>query len=181
MSFGSAKKTTRRVQFVDRLMASLTSKKTFGTIGKTKSEQVIATYMHQTIRNDLSRIFRDMYPTYSEQATQAKADKALLWEGDKNTTVNHIQFLGAQHRPDYVVMFDGIRVGVELKRGDRGCILREALGQCLVYSSEYEFVCCVVADTTKDERIKRAFEQGEEEGKLLERLWEEFNVRIAVV
>ena len=179
--FGSAMKTARRVQFIDELMKSLTSKKTFGVLRKGHEEKVIAAHLHPTLRNDPGRILRLMNPSWSDHNVERKSSEALLWERNLNTTINHIQFMGTQHRPDFIVKFDDIRIGVELKRGDTGSAVREALGQCLVYSSEYEFVCCVIADTSKDERIKKAFGSSAKEKELLERLWDEYNIKIAVV
>ena len=181
MNFGTAKKSSKRVALIDGIMKSITSKHIFGVIGKQKSEQIIATYMHQELRKDIKKLFADLHPYWSEKTALTHADNALLWECDKNTTVNHIQFMGTQHRPDFITKFDDIRIGIEVKRGESGSMIREAIGQCLVYSSEYDFVCCVVVDTSKGEKILHSFEHGIQEKELLERLWNDYNIKMAVV
>lgn len=178
---GIAKKTARRTAFLDELMKTLTSKRTFGIIGKSKCEREIVGYMHNTLRNDFERILAHLNPNWSEQNVKAHAERSIFWEGDISTTVNNIRFMGMQHRPDFFVKFDDARVAVEVKKGENGSAIREALGQCLVYATEYEFVCCVIVDSSQDEKVKRAFEQGEAESELRTKLWDTFNIRLDVV
>ncbi|MDR2672020.1 MAG: hypothetical protein LBC35_01730 [Coriobacteriales bacterium] len=89
--------------------------------------------------------------------------------------------MGSQHRPDFIIQFDKIRIAIEVKRRESGRMVREALGQCLVYASQFEFTCCVLVDTSKDEKLKRAFCSGNQEQAILQQLWNGFNISIGVV
>lgn len=54
-------------------------------------------------------------------------------------------------------------------------------GQCLVYASQFEFACCVLVDTSKDKKLVRAYHSGVAERYIIDKLWQDFNVRLAVV
>jgi hypothetical protein len=136
--------------------------------------------MHQTILSKLMEVHEHLDPSASQDTVTKRATNSLLWEGDINTTVNNILFMGVQHRPDFVVQIEGIRIAVEVKRGESGSAVREAIGQCLVYSSQFDFACCVLVDTSNDKKIKGGF-PGAAEQSMLHRLWNDFNIRFNVV
>lgn len=177
----SPRKTARRNQIVNGVMDALMSKSVYGVIGPGRNEAAVAHVMHGELLKALQALYRELEPRASEDLIMRKTRDCLLWEGDINTTINHIQFLGAQHRPDFIVQVDDIRLALELKRGSDGSCIRSALGQCLVYASQFDFTCCVVVDTTREKKIKRAYIDGAKENVILERLWEHFNIRLGVV
>lgn len=176
-----ARKSTRRTCLIDGIMDGLTSDSVYGIIGTGRNEAVVAHSLHASILEALKRVHCSLDPSASQERIAKRAADCLLWEGNINTTINHIQFLGAQHRPDFIVQMDGIRVAVEVKRGESGAAVREALGQCLVYASQFEFTCCVLVDTSLDKKLKRACVSGAAEQVMLKRLWDDFNIRLAVV
>ena len=176
-----ARKSTRRICLIDGIMAGLTSDSVYGLIGTGRDEAAVADHLQHSLLEALVRVHRSLDCSASPERVAKRAADCLLWEGNINTTINHIQFLGAQHRPDFIIQMDGIRVAVELKRGESGAAVREALGQCLVYASHFEFTCCVLVDTSRDKKLKRAYVDGAVERVMLERLWDDFNVRLAVV
>ena len=98
-----------------------------------------------------------------------------------NTTVNHIRFLGVQHRPDFVVKLVGIRIAVEVKRGQSGSAIREGIGQALVYaaSQDFDFVNYLFIDTSRDKKIRDSLQQGLNAG-FVASLWDFYNVRFHV-
>jgi hypothetical protein len=83
--------------------------------------------------------------------------------------VNNLLLFGVQHRPDFVVLMDDIGIAIEIKRGDSGQHVREALGQVLVYSSCFDFPCCVIVDSSKDKKIRSSLAD-REESLMLEKL-----------
>lgn len=177
----NAKKTARRNLLVDGVMDAMMSESVFGLIGSGRSESAVAHVMHGELLRSLHSLHRSLDPRSSDALIARRARECLLWEGDINTTINHIQFLGAQHRPDFIIQVDDIRLALELKRGSDGGCIREALGQCIVYSSQFDFTCCVVVDTTRDKKIKRAYAEGCSEAIVIASLWEHFNIRLGVV
>ena len=127
-------------------------------------------------------ICRKLFPRLSDSAIQKKAKVSLFWEGDVNTTVNHIRFLGVQHRPDFMVKVDGIRVAVEVKRGETGSAVREGLGQSLVYASceDFDFVVYLFVDTSKDKKIRDSLSRTLD-AAFIQSLWDEHNIKFTIV
>jgi hypothetical protein len=96
--------------------------------------------------------------------------------------VNHIRFLGVQHRPDFVVKLDGVRIAIEVKCGQSGAEVREGIGQALVYSSsrEFDFVVYLFIDTSTDGKIRDSLQKPLEKA-FVASLWEQYNIRFAVM
>lgn len=165
---------------IEGIMDALTSNEIYNVIGHGKCEGDVKTYMHQTFLSELKEIHGKLDPTASREVLAKRAKKSLLWEGDANTTVNNMLFMGVQHRPDFIVQIEGMRIAVEVKRGDTGAAVREALGQCLVYASQFDFSCCVLVDTSNDKKIRRGL-TNETEQNMMDRLWNDFNIRFIAV
>jgi len=176
-------KSERRTWIVDQILAAMMSDEIFKTLDyRHKRESYIKQYMHQIIKRKLAEIHARLTPGQSDTTLSRKASESLLWEGDVNTTINHIRFLGAQHRPDFKVLIDGLRVAVEVKRGDRGSAVREGIGQSLVYaaSEDFDFVVYLFVDTSKDKKIRDSLRRDRERA-FVNSLWDSFNVRFDVV
>lgn len=113
-----------------------------------------------------------------------QADKIVLndfkWEGDNNTTVHHFVRFGKQHRPDAVLEVDNLKIAIEIKQGDSGASLRSGLGQCLLYSSVYDFTIYIFVDKTKSSDIKNTI-SAEEESNIVKQLWELYNTKFIIV
>jgi hypothetical protein len=175
------KKSARRSMIVDGIIELLKSDVVYKTIDyRHRKEAWIKQYMHQPFIAKLKEIHRRLDPKVTEKTLEKRARASLLWEGDVTTTINNFLFLGVQHRPDFIVHIDGLRIAVEVKRGATGAAVREGLGQSLVYASEFDFVCYIFVDVSKDKKVKRGF-GGDAEQFFVERLWNDFNVRIDVV
>jgi len=175
------KKTQRRVMIINGIMELLKSDIIYKTIKyRDKKESEIKQYMHRPFVNKLKEIHKKISPSLSEQTLKRKAKKSLLWEGDVNTTINHFLFLGVQHRPDFIVQIDKLRIAVEVKRGESGGSVREGLGQSLVYSSAFDFVCYIFVDTSKDKKVLRSLD-GQSEQYFIQKLWNDYNIRFDVV
>jgi hypothetical protein len=179
----SAKKSAKRIKFINAIFSGLDDKKTFSMIGSGKNESSVADHVSHTLSNALEKYYREVFPHQSERSILRKTEDSLLWEGNKNTTVNNISFMGTQSRPDFVAQFDGLRIAIELKRGENAQKVRDLLGQCLVYSTQFEFSCALFVDTSTDKKVKRAFcEPGNTlEKQLLDSLWQNYNIKIVIV
>ena len=174
-------KSARRTKIVDGIMTALKSDVIYKTIDyKKKKESSIKQYMHQPFIAALNKLHRELTPGLKDATYEKKAKHSLLWEGDVSTTINNFLFLGVQHRPDFVVQFDELRIAVEVKRGESGAAVREGLGQSIVYSTEFDFVCYVFVDVSKDKKVKRSI-GGDAETSIVHSLWDRYNIRFDVV
>ena len=180
---GIAKKSAQRVWIIDEILAALSDGRIFSTLDyRNKSEGYLKQYMHQPLQARLKSVCNKLFPNVSDATVKRKANEALFWEGDVNTTVNHIRFLGVQHRPDLVVKLGGIRIAVEVKRGESGSAIREGLGQSLVYASceDFDFVVYLFIDISRDKKIKESLARTLDSA-FIESLWDEHNIRFEVV
>lgn len=174
------KKTARRIQIIDHIMDSLLSPGYYERIGSGLSEQHVKSFIYNQFLSDLTKLHRDLEPTLSEASVKRKASESLYWEGDKGTTVNNLLLFGVQHRPDFMVLMDDTHIAIEIKRGDSGQHVREAIGQAIVYASHFDFTCCVIVDSSKDKKIRCSLSK-EKERLTLQRLWESFNIRMSAI
>ena len=182
-SRGVATKSARRTKLVDEILEALKGDQIFHTLDyRKKSESYIKQYMHQPLLARLKDLHSDLAPKTSESTIIKKARASLLWEGDVNTTVNHIRFLGVQHRPDFVVRIDRQNIAVEIKRGESGSAIREGIGQSLVYagSEDFDFVVYLFVDTSKDKKVLRSLDKSLDRA-FVDSLWTHYNVRFDVV
>ncbi len=176
-------KSKKRVKIVESIASAISSNKIFDVIDyRNRNEDYIKQYMHQPLINELEGLYEDLELSKSadKELVRQKAKDCLLWDGDVNTTVNNFTFFGTQHRPDFVVKIDKLKVAVEVKKGESGHSLREGLGQSLVYSSEFDFVVYLYVDISKDKKIRDSM-GGPKEQELINDLWDSHNVLFQVV
>jgi hypothetical protein len=183
-AFRSARKSATRVSVVDQVLATLMHESIYRTLDyRNKSEAYLKQYMHQPLQRAMLDICRRLQPDCSERTLARKAGEALFWEGDTTTTVNHVRFLGVQHRPDFVVKLAGIRIAVEVKRGESGSSVREGIGQSMAYAGcgDFDFVVYLFIDTSRDKKILGSLEHSESALSFIDSLWESYNVRFSVI
>jgi hypothetical protein len=108
-----------------------------------------------------------------------KIQKSLKWEGNVNTTVNNILFMGTQNRPDMLLDIDNMSIAIEFKRGDKGSDLRGGIGQSMIYATHFDFVVYLFIDTSKDKRIKNSTVSPNEE-IFIKELWDKYNIKFIV-
>jgi len=179
----STSKSKRRIKIVESIASAISSKKIFDVIDyRNRNEDYIKQYMHQPLISELETLYEDLELSKSadKELVKQKAKNCLLWEGDVTTTVNNFTVFGTQHRPDFVVKIDKLRVAVEVKKGESGHSLREGIGQSLVYSSEFDFVVYLYVDISKDKKIRDSM-SGPREQELINDLWDSHNVLFKVV
>ena len=143
-------------------------------------EDEIKIFIHNVLLDGIKEIYKIIQPQLKENTIERNAERSLVWESDKRTTINNIIFLGTQHRPDFLVDIYGQRIGVEIKRGKDGASIREGIGQSIVYSTVYDFVIYLVIDITPDKKIVRAFNE-QTEMDMVESLWQNYNIWFDVV
>ena len=178
-----APKSARRTRVVDSILACLGSDQIFKTLDyRRKSEAYIKQYMHQPLQSCLLGLYRELGGDLREATLRRKVKAALLWEGDVSTTINNIRFLGVQHRPDFVVRFEELRIAVEIKRGEAGSAIRDGIGQSLIYaaSEDYDFVAYLFVDTSRDKKIHDSLRKPADRA-FVESLWQNYNIRFQIV
>ena len=182
-SLSIATRSAKRTKILDQIMDALKSDEIFQTLDyRRKNESYIKQYMHQPLKRRLVDIHRELSPNTSDETLKRRAAGSVFWEGDKQTTINHTRFLGAQHRPDFRVVVNSLRIAVEIKRGESGAAVREGIGQSLVYaaSADYDFVTYLFIDTSRDKKILESFNRDLDHA-FIDSLWDNYNVRFEVV
>lgn len=182
-SLSVVQKSERRTWVIDQLLEVMKSDDLFDTLDyRRKNEAYIKQYMHQLLKHRLVEVHRRLAPQQKEETLKRKAAESLFWEGDVKTTINHIRFLGAQHRPDFKVLIDSLRIAVEVKRGETGAAVREGVGQSLIYaaSEDFDFVVYLFVDTSRDKKILESLRRAREQA-FVGSLWDHYNIRFDVV
>jgi hypothetical protein len=172
-------KSKRRTRILQAVMDSLKSPDIYGVINyKKQSEDKIKSYQHQPLLNTI----KDIYEATGMLASNAieKAKKFLIWESNVTQTLNNMKLFGVSHRPDFLVLMDGMRIAVEIKKGKNGSSIREGIGQSITYSHHYDFVVYLYIDITEDKRILNSID-GEKESNIIADLWSHNNVMFDIV
>ncbi len=180
MTKRKAKKTQVRITLIEGIVKILRGKRIFSVLRKDVDESTLKTFMFPILVDGMKHIYRNLYPNYEPGTIQRKADLAVIWEGDKSVIINNTKLFGVQHRPDFVIRAEGVRIAIEIKRGEKGDVVREGLGQGLVYVSDYDVVIVLLRDTSKDKKIVDSLDSIAE-SELVTALWEIFNVKFEVV
>ena len=177
----AAKKSKQRVEIVDAISKSLKSREIYTKLRvKDRTESELRAFMYRYLLDSLEEMYKERKPSVREATIKQNASDALLWDGDASTVINSLQFLGVQHRPDFEVKIEGIRIGIEVKRGKSGTDIRAGLGQAMVYSQAYDFVIYLFADTSKDKKIRESIRQTREKA-FLDSIWDNYNIRFDIV
>ena len=169
-----------RTKVINSIISTLKSPEIYNTINYRKqSEDKIKQFMYPYLLNKIAKLYEDQ-DKVSPKTAKKKAKEGLLWEGNVKTTVSNKLFLGAQHRPDFVVEYKDLTIAIEIKRGDNGSSLREGIGQSQVYSTHFDFTICLFIDTSKEKKILNA-STSDEEKKFINRMWRNSNIKFIVV
>ena len=176
-----AKKTQRRLVLVEEILVGLRSPKIYDVISyRTWDESKIRAFMHSHLIEAMQRVFRSLQPHQHARTIERKATNAVLWEGDIGVTISNIQFFGVQHRPDFVINAEGVKIAVEIKRGESGSEVRDGIGQSMVYATHFDFVVYLFIDTSRDKKIKASIKNAVE-ARLVHTLWQDFNIKLSVI
>jgi len=128
-----AHKTENRLKLIDSISEAITDRDDFDSLNyRTYNESRIK----QSLNHFLVSAVKDYFVNIGYEKEQAKkaAYECVFWEGTPTKTIHNRIFLGCNHRPDFEVHFDNLKIAVEVKVGGAGEALRSGLGQALVYS-----------------------------------------------
>ncbi len=174
-----AKKTDRRVKLLQSIILHMKSHNMFSkqVSRKRDTENVIQKNLFLSLEDKLEEFL-------IEYGIREKKSKELVanfqWEQKLTTTVNNFTVFSTNHRPDAILDLDDFRIGIEIKKGDGGSALRSGLGQCLLYSTEFDFVLYLFVDITPNQNIRKSTE-GQREKDIIEDLWNSHNVMFDVI
>ena len=175
-----ASKSKKRLELLDSIQDGITTRDVFETIDyKSQSEDKIKQFIYPHLLDQITEYIMEKRG-FSRGLAKQKARTLIKWEGNVNTTVKNMHFMGTGNRPDMTVESDGIKIAIEFKKGDRGSSLREGFGQSIIYSTVYDFVIYMFIDTSDDRKIYNGSTSITEQS-FLENLWENFNVKFAIV
>lgn len=173
-------KSQKRIDFIDLISEAITHDDIFGTINyKNQNEDQIKQFIYPHLVDSLAEYIVEE-KGIEKAIAKDQIKKSLKWEGNVNTTVNHILFMGTQNRPDMVLEMNGLKIAIEFKRGGKGSDLRSGFGQSMVYATHYDFVLYLFVDTTDDKRILNATGGGNET-EFIDNLWDLYNIKFIVV
>lgn len=173
-------KSQKRIELLDLISESITHDDIFNVIDyKNKSEDQIKQFIYPHLVDDLAEyLVREQ--DIDKAVAKDKIKKSLKWEGNVNTTVSHILFMGTQNRPDMILEINGLKIAIEFKRGSKGSDIRSGIGQSMIYSTHYDFVLYLFVDTSNDKRIVNAG-GGVNETEFVELLWDQFNIKFVTI
>lgn len=173
-------KSKSRLELLDLITEGITSRDVFDTINyKGQSEDKIKQFIYPHLLDSLTEWIVKK-KDFSRALAKEKAKTMLKWEGNINTTINHTHFMGTANRPDMIVETGDLKIAIEFKRGTSGSDLRSGFGQCMIYSTTYDFVLYMFIDTTSDSKIVKA-SSGIAEQNFIEDLWNNFNIKFVIV
>jgi len=175
-----ASKSKNRIAILDMIQDGISTEEIFETIDyKNQSEDKIKQFIYPNLLNKVTEYVMEK-KGFSRSLAREKAKTMIKWEGNVNTTVRNIQFMGTANRPDMSVEIGGVKIAIEYKKGSRGSALREGFGQSLIYSTVYDFVIYMFIDTSEEGKIINGSTAVTEQN-FLDNIWENFNVKFVVV
>lgn len=175
-----ASKSKKRLEILEALTEGITHPEIFETIDyKKQSEDKIKQFMYPHVVDTMTEYLMAQ-KGISRSEAKVKVKDMLLWEGNVNTTVKNIMFMGTQNRPDMVFEISDLRVAIEIKRGKSGSDLRSGIGQSIIYSTHYDFVITLFIDTSDDKRVFNS-RQGSNEINFTETLWKNYNIKFITI
>ena len=176
----SASKTSKRTNLVKSFAKAIMDPNIYGTINyMNMSESAIKQFMYSFLLEEVNKQYLREKKCKPERALK-KAKEILMWEGNMNTTVNNIRFMGTGNRPDFVIDFPGTSIAVEVKKGKNGAAIREGFGQATIYTTKYDFAVYLFIDTSKTKKIAGSINESTEKD-MIKKLWKNNNVHFCVV
>jgi hypothetical protein len=175
-----ASKSKKRIDLLEAIQNGITTRDIFETIDyKSQSEDKIKQFIYPHLLNEMTEYIMDK-KGFSRALAKERAKTMIKWEGNVKTTVRNIHFMGTVNRPDMTIESDGVSIAIEFKKGDRGSSLREGFGQSIIYSTVFDFVIYMFIDTSPECKILNGSTAITEQN-FLENLWENFNIKFAIV
>ncbi len=174
-----AKKTVRRVELLESIMSRMKNHSMFSkkVSRNSDTENVIQKNLFLYLEEKLDE-YLIKYGINDKKSKELVTD--FQWEQKLTTTVNNFTVFSTNHRPDAILDLGDFRIGIEIKKGDGGSALRSGLGQCLLYSTEFDFILYLFVDITPNQNIQKSTD-GLREKDVIENLWQSHNVMFDII
>jgi len=133
------------------------------------------------IQTELRPIIFDYMKKYFEKENRKNpeilAKKYFYWEGQEGgfDKIKKKTF-ASKNYPDFII-FKPCKIAIEYKKSSNGSVVKQAIGQSIMHTlcDEFEFVYCLFQDENKKKKILESV-KNENEGMILKKLWDDYNV-----
>ena len=167
------KKTKQVTEFLNDLHEYITKDLQFRKDTRGKSETAIQAEIRPIIVNFLTKYFAKL----GFKDAERKANVSFYWEGQEGVYGKERQFtFGSRTYPDFIVT-DPYLIAIEYKQSDNGAVVKHGIGQSMMHtlSGDFDYVYYLFYDQNKDKKITNSI-QFEKESKIIDLIWDEFNV-----
>jgi hypothetical protein len=175
-----ASKTSKRTKLIKSIAKSIMDPNIYGTINyMNMNENSIKQFMYSYLVKEVIVQYKKEKKCKTEYA-EKKAKEIVMWEGNMNTTINNISFMGTGNRPDFVVNFPSTSIAIEVKKGKNGAAIREGFGQSTIYTTKFDFAIYLFIDISKTKKIVNSINEKTEKS-MINKLWKNNNVYFCVI
>lgn len=175
-----ASKSKNRLELLETITEGITSTDIFEKDNfKKNSEDKLKKSIYPNLLNTLADRICDKRG-FSKGLAREKAKTMIKIDDGKSQPINTTHFMGTSNKPSITVESSGIKVAIEIKKGDRARNLKESFGESMIFSNVYDFVIYLFLDTTEETRIVKG-SSGITENNFLKNLWDNFNVKFTII
>ncbi len=171
-------KTQKAIDFLDKLHKYIIKDKLLRTNVQNKNEKQIQTELRGIIYRRMVEYFQEQNHT----KPKLSADRHFYWEGQQgNYAKDKIETFSARNYPDFIIT-KPYMIAIEYKKGSSGSLIKHGIGQSLIHTlgGEFDFVYFLFQDESKDKQILKSL-NNKKEKLLIERFWNDFNVRLEII
>jgi hypothetical protein len=174
------KKTKQVVEFLDGMHDYIRKSPLLRSDTSKKTEARMQAEIRPIIINFLTKYFRKL--GYKDD--EAKAHASFYWEGQEGSFGRkRAMTFGARNYPDFIIK-EPYLVAIEYKKSASGGLIKQGIGQSIMHtlSGDFDFVYFLFHDQNKDKRIEKSVKKKKgKEKRIVDLMWNTFNVRIKVI
>lgn len=171
------KKTAKVTSFIEQMHKFIITNPQFRKDTRNKTESQIQAELRPILLAYLEKHFQaEGYKDYT-----AKANQSFYWEGQEGKYgKGRATTFGARNYPDFIIKKPYL-IAVEYKQSRAGSTIKQGIGQSIMHTlcEEFHFVYYLFHDQNKDKRIQKSF-KNDTEAFIIEKMWKDFNVFIAL-
>ena len=175
-----ASKSKNRLELLETITEGITSTEIFESSDfKNRSEDKLKKAIYPNLLNTIADRICDKRG-FSKGLAREKAKTMIKFDDSKSQPIGTTHFMGTSNKPSITVESSGVKVAIEIKKGDRAKNLKESFGESMIFSNVYDFVIYLFVDTTEENRISKGT-SGITETNFLKNLWDNFNVKFTII
>jgi hypothetical protein len=168
-------------EFIDGLHHHIITHRQFRRKTNGKSEAQIQTELRPIIVEYLMKWYKDR----GIKDYEGKAHDSFYWEGQEGRNKNKRNgAFGAFNYPDFIIT-KPYNIAIEYKQSSTGSLVKQGIGQSVIHTmtGDHDYVYYLFHDQSDDKRVRESVnrEDREQEKKILERLWSDFNVKLEII